>query len=120
MTTLLLIEGQMAHRYVGSKRVESAQMTMEDYTIQAFRQMLEDYRLNGLPKPIIVPADEAFNRISTELQTRRPIEGLTYQELENIVICGEGAQEDVKFGGYRIGSVRAEYERRRKEQLQAS
>jgi hypothetical protein len=72
MTTLLLIEGKLAHRYVGGKRVDTVEMDPVEVTLKEFRSNLEHYRLNGLAPAVIRPADVAFDRIAHELQEKAP------------------------------------------------
>lgn len=78
---LVVIAGNKAYRYEGSRRIEEAEIQWEEQTISQHKAMIEDFRKNGLPPPIIQPADLAFNRVAVELQCKRPIEGLSDQEL---------------------------------------
>lgn len=110
MTKLVLIEGNKAYRYDGRKRIEEADISWEDQTIASMKAVIEDFRVNGLPPPVIKPVDEAFHRVKVELTTKRPVEGLSLEELLDLV--SRVKKDVVLVDGYRVDNIFAELERR--------
>lgn len=111
LTHLVVISGSKAYRYEGKRRIEEADVDMaaEDITIQEFKAALEDFRRSGQTPPVIKPADIAFDRLATELVTKRPIEGMTSEELAKLFWA---AGDDGLIEGHSIEDIHAELNRR--------
>jgi hypothetical protein len=72
----VVIAGGMAHRYVAGKHVDKA-LIPDDATGDQVREIIEDFRVNGLPEIVDPPAaprepcEVAFDRIVSELELVR-------------------------------------------------
>jgi hypothetical protein len=65
---LLVIVGNIATRFIGKRRVDKAEFAAEDTQHPEFLDVLEHFRLNGLPaEPALSIAERVFGRIVHEL-----------------------------------------------------